>query len=162
MQSLLAILLVITAAPEGCNWYQHQVVLDAVQMDSKGKDCCCTNTVTKNRKAKPVIFIWSFAEGKNQTRGKYLSKLLKLHSKLWQLHNTTPYPQTWTSDKVTTPNNFLKKQNSIMMHQIAFFFFWEREFQINMSSVPMKYGLYNLAFDFKDRRKWVGKKETPK
>jgi len=68
--------------PEGYNQYQHQVVLDGVQMGSKDRDCPCTNTVPKNRQAKPVIFIPSFAEAKNQTRGKYLGELLKLHSKL--------------------------------------------------------------------------------
>lgn len=123
MQSLLAVLLVITAVPERYNWYQHQVVLDTVQMGSKGWDCRCTNTATKTRKAKPAIFIPSFAEGKNQTIGKYPAELLKLHSKLWQLHKTTPYPQPWPSDKVTTPNNFFKKAKQHYDAPNAIFFF---------------------------------------
>lgn len=139
----------------------------------KGRDCRYTNTVTKkNRKAKPVIFIPSFAKGgkekKNQTRGKYRGKLLTLCRKLWRLHNTPPYPQTWPSGKVTTPNNFFKTPNSIMMHQtvgcgVFFFFSFFWEFQVSMSSVSMKCRLYSFAFDFKDKREWARKiKETPK
>lgn len=108
------------AVPEGCKWYQHHVVLGAVQTGGKGRDCCCTNTLAKNRKAKPGICIPNFAEGNNPTGGKHLGKLPKLHSNLWQLYNTTS-PQTWPCDKVTTPDNFLKKLNSIKKHQIAFF-----------------------------------------
>lgn len=119
MQSLLAILLVIIAVPEGCNCYQHQVVLAAVQMGSMGTDCHCTNTVTENRQN--LLFLFQVQQkGKKQTRGKYLSTLLKLHSKLWWLHNTPPHPQTWPGDRVTMSNNFIKKHTSIIM-QITFF-----------------------------------------
>lgn len=109
MQSLLAVLLVTTAVPEGHNPSQHQVVLYKWAVK---QGLLLYQQSNKKHKGKTCHFLFQISQKwkKPQTRLKYLGKLLKLHSELWQPHNAPPYPQTQPYDKVKLLTTFSKRK----------------------------------------------------